>query len=110
VSAIQLTCGHQTSPVAVLPVWPATGGAFASDTAIRLELCRVCVLGLTGYPTELTAALDKAFTEKQFGVLEMTLQSGVPGTVYFRNALKVASWSPWPRTNWIMKAEPGEGV
>lgn len=64
-------------------------------TAIQLRLCRPCVLGLTGYPVELTATLDAAITGKRFGRLELTLQHGVPGVVHFTDTSKVASWQPW---------------
>src|SRR3990172_9309440 len=100
-------CGHEngegTSPRAALPV---QGSGGRSERA-RVVLCRACLLGLTGYPQELTQKLDMAFTYKLFGEVVMSLQNGVPGNVFLKDTVKVQSWQPWPRKNWLV--ESGEG-
>lgn len=55
-------------------------------------ICRACVLQMAGYPEELTATLDRVILEKRFGQVKITFQNGVPGSVFFDDALKVSSW------------------
>ena len=96
-------CEHATTLV-----WTAQLSIQAVGTLApgQLVVCRACVLKMAGYPAELTATLDRVILEKRFGQVKVTFQNGVPGVVYFDDALKVKSWQPWPRKNWLGTTEP----
>ena len=79
---------------AATALWTARlpGHEVGARIAGHLVVCRACVLKMAGYPEELTATLDRVILEKRFGQVKITFQNGVPGSVFFDDALKVSSW------------------